>query len=62
MSSLGVHDSSKSKELTCDQQSGSNIELKVGNQDNQRIVAIEPRGAGSKFALVHVQMRGRDTI
>jgi hypothetical protein len=56
------NDSSKSKELTCEQNSGDNIELKVGNRDNQRIVSIETDGKGSKFALVHVQVRGKDTI
>jgi hypothetical protein len=58
----GHHDSSQSKELTCEQNSGDNLELKVGNEDNQRIVSIEPKGKGSKFSLVHVQIRGRDTI
>ncbi len=57
------HDSQGSKELKCDaDHSGKNIELKVGTEDNQRIVAIEPQGKGSDFALVRVQTRGRDTI
>jgi len=60
--SYSHHDSSKSKELTCEQDSGDNIELKVGDQENQHIVSIEPRGKGSKFALVHVLVRGKDTI
>ena len=55
------HDSG-SKPVTCDEDSGNNIELKVGIQQNQRIVSVEPQGKGTKFALVHVQMRGRDTI
>jgi hypothetical protein len=60
--SYSHHDSSSSKELFCDQNSGDNLELKVGNQENQHIVSIEARGNGSKFALVHVQVRGKDTI
>jgi hypothetical protein len=60
--SYSHHDSNKSKELTCEQNGGNDIELKVGNDDNQHIVSIEAKGQGSKFALVHVQVRGRDTI
>jgi hypothetical protein len=56
------HGGSNSKELTCGDDSGNNLELKVGNEDNQRIVSVESQGKGSKFALVHVQMRGKDTI
>jgi hypothetical protein len=51
--------SSRSKELTCDKSDGGhNIELKVGTDDNQHLVAIEPQGKGTKFALVYVQTRG----
>lgn len=55
-------DSSPSKELTCEQNSGGNIELKAGSQDNQHIVSIEPKGEGCKFALVRIQVIGKDTI
>jgi hypothetical protein len=52
-----------SKELKCDgDNSGKRIELKVGSEDNQRVVSIEPQGKGSEFALVLVQTRGRGTI
>jgi len=33
----------------------------VGNEENQHIVSIKPEGKGSQFALVHVQVRGKDT-
>jgi hypothetical protein len=59
------HDSKDSKDLKCrGANNGKNIELKVGTEDNQHIVAIEPRsgGKGSDFALVYVQTRGKDTI
>jgi hypothetical protein len=59
------HDSHDSKDLKCrGDNNGKNIELKVGTEDNQHIVAIEPRGGGkgSDFALVYVQTRGKDTI
>jgi hypothetical protein len=57
------HSSDKSKALKCDESSGEAVELKVGTEDNQHIVAILPDGKGSKFALVVVQVRGKeDTI
>lgn len=47
----------------CDQDNGgSNIELKVGAEENQHIVAIEPQGKGCEFTLVRVQTHGDDTI
>jgi hypothetical protein len=53
---------SQSKELTCGPDTGSNVELKAGSRDNQRIVAIRPRDQGSEFTLVYVQTHGKDTI
>jgi hypothetical protein len=54
-------DSKDSKELKCDDNSGPVTELKVGTEDNQHLVAIEPRDAskGSTFALVYVHTRGK---
>jgi len=48
--------------LHCDSDSGSGktIELKVGTKENQHVVAIEPDGAGSTFALVYVRTHGKD--
>jgi hypothetical protein len=52
-----------SKDLKCDSNdNGRNVELKVGTEDNQHIVAVEPRSKGCDFALVFVQTRGKDTI
>jgi hypothetical protein len=57
------HGSHDSKELKCDgDNSGNNVELKVGTEDNQRIVSIRPEDKGSSFALVRVQTRGKETI
>jgi hypothetical protein len=65
---VDVHDSdndsdkssSKSKELKCDEDSGPVTELKVGTEDNQHIVAVEPGdGKGTHFALVYVHTRGK---
>jgi len=52
---------SGSKELKCEQDSGPVVELKVGTEDNQHVVAIEPGDAskGSSFALVYVHTRGK---
>ena len=65
---VDVHDSdndsdkrsSNSKELKCDEDSGPVTELKVGTEDNQHIVAVEPGdGKGTHFALVYVHTRGK---
>ena len=49
-----------SHELTCESNSGSNVELKVGTKENQHIVAVEPDGKGSSFSLVYVRTHGKD--
>jgi hypothetical protein len=53
------HDDS-SHELTCEGDNGHNIELKVGTQENQHIVAVEPSGRGSNFSLVYVRTHGKE--
>jgi hypothetical protein len=58
-------DDDGSNDLKCEgDNKGKNIELKVGTKQNQHIVAIEPaeKGKGCDFGLVHVQIRGKDTI
>lgn len=54
-------DSKDSKELKCDEDSGPVTELKVGTEDNQHIVAVEPGESGKRttFALVYVHTRGK---
>ncbi len=55
-------DSAKSKDLKCDgDNTGDVVEQKVGTEDNQHIVAIEPaeNGTGSTFAIVYVYTRGK---
>ncbi len=49
-----------SHQLTCEGESGSDTELKVGTRDNQHIVAVEPNGKGSNFSLVYVRTHGKD--
>jgi hypothetical protein len=52
---------SSDKKLKCDENDGPVVELKVGTDNNQHIVAIEPRdsGGGSKFSLVYIHTRGK---
>ncbi len=38
---------------------GKILELKVGTQDNQRVVSIEPQGKGSDFTVIYVKLRGK---
>jgi len=62
---VDVHDDDKdskgSKELKCEEKSGPVTELKVGTEDDQHVVAVEPRdsGKGSTFALVYVHTQGK---
>ena len=63
---VDVHDDDKdskgSKELKCEgDNTGPVTELKVGTEDNQHVVAIEPNDghSGSTFALVYVHAHGK---
>lgn len=49
-----------SHSLACDGDNGKDVELKVGTQENQHIVAVEPTGSGSKFSLVYVRTHGKE--
>ena len=53
-------DKEHSDELKCEGNDGKTIELKAGTKSNQHIVAINPEGKGSNFALVYVRMRGKE--
>jgi hypothetical protein len=53
---------SDSRELRCDSDSGNTVELKAGTEDNQHIVSITPEDKGASFALVYVQVHGKETI
>jgi hypothetical protein len=47
--------------LKCDpHDSGTKIELKAGTDDDQHIVAIDPEGKGSDFAIVWLRIRGKE--
>ena len=54
--------SEKSKDLKCDgDNTGPVVELKVGTEDNQHVVAVEQsdNGKGAQFTLVYVRTRGK---
>jgi hypothetical protein len=56
------HKGQDSRELKCEgDNAGPVTELKVGTEDNQHVVAIEPVAgrSGSTFALVYVHTRGK---
>ena len=62
---VNSHHSKDSNKLKCEgNNTGNKVELKVGTEENQHIVAVQPaeKGKGSTFALVYVQTRGKDTI
>jgi hypothetical protein len=40
--------------------SGRIVELKVGMEDDQRLVSVEPDGNGSDFSLVYIRARGKE--
>jgi hypothetical protein len=57
-----MNDDAHSKELKCEgDNTGPVTELKVGTEDDQHVVAIEPNNgkSGSTFALVYVHTRGK---
>jgi hypothetical protein len=46
-----------SKPVSCKNSgSGNSIELKVGTEGNQHIVAVKPSGSGTRFALAYVRI------
>jgi hypothetical protein len=54
-------DKHDSEELKCEGgNNGKTIELKVGTENNQHVVAIEPEKQGSDFSLVYVRTRGKE--
>jgi len=56
---MNFHHHDANAEVSCDDRNGSDHEyreeLKVGTENNQRIMAIKPMNNGSEFALVYVR-------
>lgn len=48
--------------LECDKEdpASKSVELKTGQGNSQRIVGVKPRGKGSEFGLVYIQIRGSE--
>ena len=59
---MNFHHHEKDAEVSCDDRGGSDHnykeELKVGTDNNQRVVAIKPRNNGTEFTLVYVRAWG----
>lgn len=56
-------DNKKDDALKCEgDNTGNTVELKVGTEHNQHVVAITPDKKGSDFALVYVRIRGDQGI
>ena len=59
---MNFHHHDKDAEVTCDDHNGSEHgykeELKVGTENNQRVIAIKPSGNGTEFTLVYVRAWG----
>ena len=52
---------SSAREVRCEGDNSGNVtELKVGTEDNQHLVSVEPQGSGTDFALVYIQTRGKE--
>jgi hypothetical protein len=56
-------DKDVSKPVSCSSEdNGNSVELKVGTEGNEHVVAVKPNSKGSRFALVYVRMHtGSDT-
>ncbi|HEY2168684.1 MAG TPA: hypothetical protein VGJ30_03605 [Candidatus Angelobacter sp.] len=59
---MSFHHRDKDADVTCndsnESDNGYKQELKVGTENNQRIVAIKPKSGGSEFTLVYVRAWG----
>ena len=64
---MSFHHHDKDSEVTCDDHGGASRgykqELKVGTENNQRIVAVKPSGKGAEFVMVYVRAHDdKDTM
>ncbi|MGB9199403.1 MAG: hypothetical protein WCB53_20940 [Terriglobales bacterium] len=60
---INGHGDDLQRPVTCDKtDSGDGLELKVGTEGNQHIVAVKSSGKGTRFALVFLRMHtGKDS-
>ncbi|HSM87671.1 MAG TPA: hypothetical protein VLT16_16055 [Candidatus Limnocylindrales bacterium] len=64
---MNFHRHDRDSEVSCEGHNGSDHdykeELKVGTENNQRIVAVKPSGNGSEFVMLYVRARDeKDTM
>jgi hypothetical protein len=63
---MNFHRRDRDAEVTCSDHGARHEykqELKVGTENNQRIVAVKPSGDGTEFVMVYVRARGdKDTM
>lgn len=64
---MSFHPHEKDSEVTCDDHGGASHgykqELKVGTENNQRIVAVKPSDKGTEFVMVYVRAHDdKDTM
>lgn len=58
------NDKHNDEPVNCSDVHGSNqdeIQLKVGTRNRQRVVGVKPDGGGTRFALVYVNTRGKES-
>jgi hypothetical protein len=64
--SYSSHSKGENKNMTLtldcedDDPSSKSIELKAGQGNSQHIVGIKPKGKGSEFGLVYIQIHGSE--
>jgi len=61
-SNYGVktHGKDGDAKVSCSGNSGDGWEVKVGTNDNQHLVAIQPDGSGTRFGTVLIQTHGKE--
>ena len=56
----GHHGDNGNEKVSCGDASGDGWEVKVGTNDNQHLVSIQPDGKGTRFGTVLIQMHGKE--
>lgn len=56
----GHHGDKGGEKVSCGDSSGDGWEVKVGTNDNQHLVSIQPDGKGSRFGTVLIQIHGKN--
>ena len=59
-SNYKVHGKDGDAKVSCSGNSGDGWEVKVGTNDNEHLVAIQPDGSGTRFGTVLIQTHGKE--